>query len=233
MPLDIQTITTAWKIVAANKAFFHPSDESALSQCTACFPNGRIPEPWFGNPKLANIFVLTLNPGHGGNDNSHNAETHDFFWSMIGCKADYSDYLSNISENGLAWGRRHYGDFLEHSMASICNLRLVAYPTPNKAAMGNISAAPADVLPTAKLMRDFVHSSLVPAARNGHCLLLVMRSPCDWGFGNPKTDSWDNGLFISHGGVRTAFITPASRVGSKIREWLKDGPNLTKVPNPS
>ena len=140
---------------------------------------------------------------------------------MMGCKANYTDYRSNISEDGLKWGLRYYGGFLKYSMDSICNLRLVAYPSPNKKDMGNISSAPADVLPTAKLMRDFVHSSLVPAARDGHCLLLVMRSPRDWGFGNPEKDSWDNGLFVSRR-VRFAPITPNSRVGHAIQKRLKD-----------
>jgi DNA-binding transcriptional regulator YhcF (GntR family) len=134
-------------------------------------------------------------------------KTHEFFWSMMSCKADYADYSSSISQDGLNWGRRHYGRFLEHSMSTICNLRLVA------------SADPARILPTAKLMRDFVHSSLVPAARKGRCLLLVMRSPRDWGFGSPETDSWDNGLFVSRS-LRTASITPTSRVGPAIQEWL-------------
>lgn len=221
MAFDIQTITDVWKDVSSNRSLVHPSDENALAQSTAKFPHGRVPEPWFGNPSLARIFVLTLNPGHGRADDNHSTATQDFFWSMMGCKADYSDYLSSISQDGLAWGRRHYGSFLERSMSAICNLRLVAYPSPDKAAMGNISAAPADVLPTAKMMRDFVHSSLAPAARSGHCLLLVMRSPRDWGFGNPEADSWDNGLFVSRS-LRTASITPSSRVGSAIQEWLKE-----------
>ena len=220
MVQDLQTITDAWQTVATGRSFVHPFDEPALSQSTARFPNGRVPEPWFGNPGLAKIFILTLNPGHGNNDGNHSTKTHDFFWSMMGCKANYSDYLASISADGLVWGRRHYGNFLEHSMSKICNLRLVAYPSPDKAAMGNMSAAPADALPTAKLMRDFVHSSLVPAARKGRCLLLVMRSPRDWGFGTPKTDSWDNGLFVSRS-LRTASITPTSRVGPAIQEWLK------------
>ena len=82
--------------------------------------------------------------------------------------------------------------------------------------MGNLSV---NLLPTAKLMKDFVHSSLVPAARDGKCLLLVMRSPSDWGFGSPKADTWDNGLFVSRS-LRTASITPNSRVGPAITNWL-------------
>jgi len=178
-----------------------------------------IPPPAGLDPSMARIFVLTLNPGHGMDDRDHGEKTHEFFWSMMNCKADYEDYSSSISQDGLNWGRRHYGRFLEHSMSTICNLRLVAYPSPDKAAMGNISADPARILPTAKLMRDFVHSSLVPAARKGRCLLLVMRSPRDWGFGSPETDSWDNGLFVSRS-LRTASITPTSRVGPAIQEWL-------------
>lgn len=219
MAFDTRTITDAWQGVSANRSFVHPSDERTLTQSTAKFSQGRVPEPWFGNPRLARIFVLTLNPGHGKADDNHSTATQDFFWSMMDCKADYSDYLSGVSQDGLNWGRRHYGSFLERSMSAICNLRLVAYPSPDKASMGNISAAPADVLPTAKLMRDFVHNSLVPAARNGDCLLLVMRSPQAWGFGNPEADSWDNGLFVSRS-LRTASITPSSRVGPAIQEWL-------------
>lgn len=217
--MTIQEIMNTWQNAAKNRLFIHPLDEHALSQSTARFPRRRVPEPWFGNPAMAKIFVLTLNPGHGTDDMDHGEKTHEFFWSMMSCKADYADYSSSISQDGLNWGRRHYGRFLEHSMSTICNLRLVAYPSLDKAAMGNISADPAGILPTAKLMRDFVHSSLVPAARKGRCLLLVMRSPRDWGFGSPETDSWDNGLFVSRS-LRTASITPTSRVGPAIQEWL-------------
>lgn len=217
--MKIQDIMNTWQGATENRSFVHPLDERALSQSTARFPRRRVPEPWFGNPALAKIFVLTLNPGHGRNDGDHDARTHEFFWSMMAGKADYADYLSSISQDGLNWGRRHYGAFLEHSMSTICNLRLVAYPSPDKAALGNLSADPAGLLPTAKLMRDFVHGALVPAARQGHCLLLVMRSPRDWGFGSPEADSWDNGLFVSRS-LRTASITPTSRVGPAIQEWL-------------
>lgn len=217
--MKIQDIMNTWRGAAESRSFVHPLDKHALSQSTARFPSRRVPEPWFGNPAMASIFMLTLNPGHGTNDREHDVKTHEFFWSMMGCKAGYPDYLSSISQDGLKWGRRHYGEFLEHSMSTICNLRLVAYPSPDKAAMGNISADPARILPTAKLMRDFVHSSLVPAARKGRCLLLVMRSPRDWGFGSPETDSWDNGLFVSRS-LRTASITPTSRVGPAIQEFL-------------
>lgn len=217
--MKIQEIINTWQDAAKSNLFINPLDEHALSQSTARFPRRRVPEPWFGNPSMARIFVLTLNPGHGMDDGDHGEKTHEFFWSMMSCKADYADYSSSISQDGLNWGKRHYGRFLEHSMSKICNLRLVAYPSPDKAAMGNISADPARILPTAKLMRDFVHSSLVPAARKGRCLLLVMRSPRDWGFGNPETDSWDNGLFVSRS-LRTASITPTSRVGPAIQEWL-------------
>lgn len=214
-----QEIMDMWRGVAQSKSFAHPLDKHVLSQSTARFPPGRVPEPWFGNPAKASIFILTLNPGHGKNDVNHGVKTHEFFWSMMAGNAGYGDYLSNISKNGLNWGRRNYGDFLEHSMSSICNLRLVAYPSCNKAAMGNVSADPAGLLPTAKRMYDFVHGSLVPAAREGRCLLLVMRSPNDWGFRRPEADSWDNGLFISRP-LRSASITPTSRVGPAIQEWL-------------
>lgn len=217
--MNVQTIIECWKGTAESRSWVHPLDEYALSQSTARFPDRRVPEPWFGNPAKARIFTLTLNPGHGANDMNHGTQTHDFFWSMMGCTANYADYSSSISQDGLNWGRRHYGRFLEHSMSTICNLRLVAYPSSDKAAMGNISVDPARFLPTAKLMRDFVHNSIVPAARKGRCLLLVMRSPHDWGFGNPETDSWDNGLFVSRS-LRTASITPTSRVGPAIQRWL-------------
>lgn len=220
MLLDVQTITNTWKTTALKRGLIHPIDEKPLAKSTARFPEGRVPEPWFGNPNLASIFVLTLNPGHGGSDHNHNVATKSFFWSMMGCNASYSDYVSSVSKDGLLWGERNYGAFLKYSMSQICNLRLVAYPSPNKASMGNISDAPADVLPTAKLMCDFVHRSLVPAARRGRCLLLVMRSPRDWGFGNPEIDIWDNGLFISRS-LRTVSITPTSRVGTTIADWLE------------
>lgn len=216
--MSVDRLMRAWRDVASRKLFVHPDDKDCLARAGGRFPPNRVPEPWFGNPATADVFVLTLNPGHGPVDSTHSPATHDFFWSMIAGAATFDDYRRSISADGLRWGRRTYGDFLPFSMSRICNLRLVAYPTPQKADMGRLATDPVR-LPTARMMRDFVHGTLVPGARSGACLLLVMRAPSDWGFGRQDQDLWDNGLFISRQ-LRTASITPTSRVGGAIRSRL-------------
>ena len=208
-----------WRSVSERKFLVHPFDITALSGVNAKFPKNRVPEPWFGNPRKADIFVLTLNPGHGDGDDDHCARTHDFFWRMIAGNSDFSDYQRSISQAGIRWGTRTYGDFLPYSMSRICNLRLVAYPSPQKADMGKLSDDPT-LLPTTRIMLDFVHRLLVPRARSGRCLLLVMRSPTAWGFGCPETDVWQGGLFVSRP-LRTASISPRSRVGQAINDRLQ------------
>lgn len=217
--MNVNELMAPWRTVSEHKLFSHPDDRSALSSANARFPKNRVPEPWFGNPSAADIFVLTLNPGHRDEDDSHTKMTHDFFWRMIAGNSDYADYRNAISQAGLSWGIRTYGDFLPYAMSRICNLRLVAYPSPQKADMGILSGNPA-LLPTTRLMLEFVHERLVPRARSGKCLLLVMRSPMAWGFGTPERDVWQGGLFVSRP-LRTASISPGSRVGSAIMDRLQ------------
>ncbi|MBC6404165.1 MAG: hypothetical protein GDA41_00280 [Rhodospirillales bacterium] len=230
--MKIRKLMNIWKAVAENKSFVHPLDKPLLPEPNDCFPLlRRVPEPWTGDPTKASIFHLTSHPRHGPNDGNQDEKDREFWWSTMASTADSKDWEDHTSEDELNWSKKNYGKFLEDPrfIPNLCNLRLVAYPCSSMRDMDSISKDAAHTLHTTKRMRAFVHRQLVPAAREGKCLLLVMKAPGDWGFANPefgdsKEDRWDKGLFISRSGLQHSPITPGSRVGPAIQKWLDSLP---------
>ena len=181
-------------------------------------PEGRIPEPWFGIPSKAKVFYLSLNPGHKPNGQSAQEPWQGFCRDMMLEQVSYKRYLKDAPKEAIAWFQRNHGGFADVTFPHICNLRLIAYPSPEKSNLGTIGQNP-QLLPSSRLMMKFVHEELVPQARMKNILLLVMRSPTFWGFHETETDYWDGGLFVSRP-LRTNSISPNSRVGPRISTIL-------------
>lgn len=214
----IRDLLNFWKDTADNGQRFHPADEPVINQYQPNLPNGRIPEPWFGVPSQAKVFYLSLNPGHKPNDQSAKEPWRGFCQDMMLERVTYARYLDEAPVEAVDWFRRNHGAFCDVTFPHICNLRLIAYPSPEKSDLGTIGNNP-EMLPSSRLMMRFVHDVLVPQAKAKEILLLVMRSPIFWGFEKTEQDYWDGGLFISRP-LRTNSISPTSRVGVKISSML-------------
>lgn len=207
-----------WRETSIAGHQFHPADEPIILGMKHALPAGRIPEPWFGTPSGAKVFYLTFNPGHVVGDGSDAEPWRGFCRAMMREEVDYPSYLRSITPAGLRWFQRNHGAFAGVTFPWICNLRLVPYPSTEKASLGAVGRS-LHRLHSVIEMKNFVHRELVPRARDGQILLLAMRAPDAWGFGTPVEDTTDNGLFISRP-LRNASISPTSRVGDRIRSFL-------------
>ena len=163
---------------------------------------------------------MTLNPGHAESDDKASLKRWDqFIFNMMAGGGSAEKYFSSAIPGALEWLTRNYGDFAKRPafFNRICNLRLVAYPSPESNALRDIDPKS---LPSGKAMLDLVHDRLLPRAKAGQLALLVMRAPHAWGFGRPTEDMRDNGLFVSRP-LRTASISPNSRVGDLVKRFLE------------
>lgn len=214
----LQNLLHFWKETANKGLRFHPDDFPVIKRYELNLPDRRIPEPWFGIPSAAKVFYLTLNPGHKPKDKSTQESWQRFCRDMMLERITYERYLKEAPPEAINWFRRNHGGFADYTFPNICNLRLIAYPSPDKSHLGFIGQNP-QLLPSSKLMLKFVHSELLPKAKSGKILLLVMRSPTSWGFEKTDKDYWDGGFFMSRP-LRASFISPNSRVGLKIKKFL-------------
>ena len=197
---------------------YHSEDEPVISRFAPSLPLGRMPEPWFGVPSQAKVFYLSLNPSHKPNDGIASETWRRFCQDMMLERVSYSRYLEEASPEAFSSFYRNHGGFSDLTFPAICNLRLIAYPSPEKSDLGRIGTRP-DLLPSSRRMMKIVHDDLTPRARRGEILLLVMRSPEFWGFKRTDHDYWDGGLFVSRP-LRTNSISPTSRVGDRISQIL-------------
>lgn len=214
----INELLRFWKVAAETGGQFHPADVATMNKYRPNLPEGRIPEPWFGVPSIAKVFYLSLNPGHKPNDQSAQDPWRGFCRDMMRERVSYERYLDEAPAEAITWFQRNHGGFANVTFPHICNLRLIAYPSPEKSDLGIIGQNP-QLLPSSELMMKYVHECLLPLARANKILLLVLRSPTFWGFEKTDVDFWDGGLFVSRP-LRTNSISPKSRVGPRISEML-------------
>lgn len=215
----LDRIVSYWRDTAINGDEFHRDDRELITGMKHALPRGRIPEPWFGVPSKAKIFYLTLNPGHKNDDGSDAEPWRSFCRAMMREAVDYDGFRKAITPAGFRWFKENHGKFADVAFPWICNLRLLAYPSADKASLGKIAGS-LDRIPSTKLMKQLVHDELAPRAQKGEILLLVMRSRVAWGFQHVDREYWDNGLFVSQS-PRNPSISPTSRVGSKISDFLR------------
>lgn len=207
-----------WSPVADEGAGPHPKDRLALDAADHRLRLERTPEPWFGDPRHARVFMLTFNPGHTDEPEPDRVGWNRFCIDMLAGRASAGQYWQWAPAGARRWLARTYGSFSlrDDFFDAICNLRLVAYPSQAKADTRGLRHRQ---LASARAMLGFVHDVLLPRARGGEVALLVMRSPEAWGFGTPREDRTEGGLFVSRP-LRNVSISPTSRVGHLVSRFL-------------
>lgn len=214
----VEELIDFWSPVAERGAGPHPADRPILDASPHRLRLERVPEPWFGNPRTARVFVLTFNPGHHDEPSAARALWDRFCVEMMAGRGSTGEYHEHRTDSAWKWLSQNYGGFAHRQdvYESICNLRLVAYPSGEKGDLGRLRF---NQLPSAQRMRHLVQQVLKPRALAGDLALLVMRSPDGWGFGAPSEDSLEGGLFVSRP-LRRASVSPTSRVGGVIASFL-------------
>lgn len=212
-----------WDSCASQRSRFHPADAPSLASGSHRLPVGRAPEPFFGRPDLARVFFLTFNPHHPGTG-SGDSRWEDFCYRMMVGDATLDSFTAAAPSGARDWLKKNVGGFADRSFDGIANLRLFAYPSGDKSALGEVRTV-IRALPSARLMKSLVHDLLVPSAKDEEICLLVMRSSDEWGFGKHTNDFQQGGLFVSRP-LRTASVTPNSRVGPLVEQYLYGGAGI-------
>ena len=206
-----------WADVAHDKSQFHGADAPWITSREHKLVPDRAPEPFFGRLDKARVFALTFNPHHPGGpaDLSWKA----FCYRMMVGDSDWNSFRAAADSGASTWLSRNAGSFAGRSFDGIANLRLFAYPSHEMSGLGEVRTV-LQQLPSVKTMKSLVHDLLVPSAKSGEICLLVMRSSDEWGFKKVMADYIEGGLFISRP-LRTASISPGSRVGPLIEQFLR------------
>lgn len=221
--MNVDEVLEFWRPVGEAKRGPHREDRVVLERHRHSLVLKRAPEPWFGNIRSAKVFFLTLNPGHGPNDAQDKPRTrakfNSFIYKMLRGEASQDDYFRAATPDALNWLKRTYGGFWQKDdfFDKICNLRLLAYPSPDSSGFKDTIL---NELPSSQIMSDFVHSYLLPRAKQGQLALLVLRSPTLWGFDEVGYDKNSRGFFLSRPGIRNVSISPSSRVGHIVEKFI-------------
>ncbi len=220
MSEELERLVDYWKETSIKGERFHSDDAAIIAREGLHLPDGRLPEPWFGVPSKAKIFYLTSCPGHKEHGHSNKEPWRTFCRDMMRERVSYERYRQEAPPDAVQWFESIHGGFANVTFPWICNLRLIAYPAEGIGDHRDIGRNPR-LLPSSQVMMRLVHEHLVPRAKTGEILLLAMQSPVLWGF-EKKNNYWENGFFLSRPGRRRSYITPASCVGSKIEEKLRE-----------
>ena len=187
---------------------------------------GLLPIPFIGNLEKATIFVLTLNPGlHPGDYHAEQyiPEFRNALIRNLRQENNYNDKYPFISLNPhFAWhsgfdywhkkfnriiealakqSQITYQDAMSILAKQLACLELLPYHSKS---FGSSSLL--KVLPSVKVMQDFVHEIVIPRAMNDEVLIIATRRVQNWDLPTRK-----NIITYKGSETRSAYLTPASR----------------------
>ena len=235
-------ITEFWRRAPLDVApYIHPEDAQAVKTFT---PNALrdgpapesegqhlhaflLPEPYVGNLKTADIFILSKNPGFDGLEYKWEENRSFFERKRRSVHQNFaSDEIANYyldpdlrEHPGYRYWRRHLGqDIFSDLRHRFATLEIVSYHTAHGFPEGLRNN-----LRSTQKAKDWVHDELVPRAKRDEILLIVVRQVQQWGFEINRNIS---NLITYYGGEpQGAYLTPPTRGGQAIREWLKRYPS--------
>ncbi len=191
-----------------------------------------LPQPYGGDLRKAEIFILLLNPGLGYTD----------YWGESRVKSFRNRLVRNLRQKlegihfpfmwldpeycwhgGFVWWEKklrdvikviaeekfhgHYIDALRDLSNRIACLELLPYHSFSFGAHGLV-----EDLPSVKIMREFVRSKLVQEAKSGKKTLIVTRRQNDWGL----PEGVENIAIYRGGHTRGASLSTNSEGGKAI-----------------
>jgi hypothetical protein len=190
-----------------------------------------------GNLERAKVIFLLLNPGLRPGD-YFAEQQRGHYWQALRrstqqslCDETYPFVFLNPAfswHSGFIWWSRKLAVLIERQIAltktrspreaystlakSVANIELFPYHSRKFKLPRRLR----NNLPSAKLARQYVHEVLVPRARMGDLLLVVMRCAKDWGL-----ECGDGICAFSSTEARGAHLSAKSKVGQKVLEHLK------------
>jgi hypothetical protein len=169
----------------------------ATSADSKQFHLGLLPMPYQGNLRTAKVFLLSLNPGLGA---------HDYFGEH-GVREYREELERNLRQDrdaafpfllprhswhggsaywlprlrGIVTGVRAAADCSTNAALELCAARIAVLElVPYHSAKSGMSTGSINQLESARLMREFVFSELLPRRDRGDCLVVTLRAWAKW-----------------------------------------------------
>jgi hypothetical protein len=196
---------------------------------------GLLPIPFVGNLRTASVFLLMLNPGFGPHDyfgeyhvrkyrsalieNLFQAPNNRFLFleptfSWHGGFDYWHTKLCSLMNAFAEKSGKSFGDSHRYFQKRIAAVELVPYHSKERAPI------PPHVLKAMRsfqLLRLYVQEELLPRAKAGEILLVIMRGVKHWLREHP---SHRNIVLYSGPEARSALLTPKSRGGKAVLDFL-------------
>ena len=253
----MEDLIGAWRGVPPEGPYVLPADQRALAEyqrltvrhnsfaaycADPCFglDDGRlhiglIPQPYVGNLREADVFLLMANPGLGPLDyfaEEYSSEYRNTQFQDLH-QRDVSGFSSlNPKESWHGGGQYWQGRFRDLALGlcestdcsfkdafevlarRVACLQLVPYHSTRF----GIPMKLRESLKSVQLMKGFVHQDLRPRASNGEILIIVLRRVDEWGLGSEESESI---LTYPRNLRRGAFISRKSPGYQKILAFLR------------
>lgn len=226
------SIVRFWEdFIADVPPFVHAADRPLLERMRAQLTSGTYvhlalaPEPYSGDLRNADIFILNANPGFGGTEYVEqygNPNFRDRLVRTIRQDFETTEYPhvyfdpNYAGSAGYRWWTRHLRGVAPAEILARRVATLDLFPYHSKEF--NYGSWFKD-LPSVVAIKRYVREDLVPRAKTGEILLIVCRQRENWGF-TADEDDGRNLIIYSANHAQGAWLTPQSRGGRAIMDRL-------------
>ncbi len=201
---------------ALNGQTVHPDDRLMLTG--GRFATDLQPLPWNGPLRTARVYILLINPSLAPED--HEWEARAIFLEALKLNLTGNSPYLYLQERfaghpGNRWARRIFGyDIGEAEADRICVVQLAAYHDADGKRVKRISKS----LASSRKTIDFVHTWILPRAKDDEVGLIVARAFDEWGF---KPEDESKSVVVYQGSERRgAFQTINTRGGQLLRRFI-------------
>jgi hypothetical protein len=210
----------------ASKEFGSSSDTSLHT--------GLLPVPFVGDLEKASIFVLMLNPGLSAGDyfaEQYRPEFRNTHIRNLRQENGNDKYPFFCLNPQFAWhpGFGYWYKKFDDIVREIAKQSEITYQEAMSKLAKNLaclellpyhsksfsSGSLLKILPSVKVMLNFVHEVLLPKAKDGKVIIVVTRSVKNW-----QLPKHENIIFYEGGETRSAHLTRTSRGGRAIADHL-------------
>ncbi|GAB4549179.1 MAG: hypothetical protein Fur002_26260 [Anaerolineales bacterium] len=194
---------------------------------------GLLPIPYAGNLEKASIFVLMLNPGLSAGDyfaeqqpEFRNAQIQNL--RQENGSIEYPFVFLNPQfawHPGFGYWHKKFGAVIEKlaNQSEITYQEAMSILSKNLACLELLpyhsksfgSGSLLKILPSVKVMQNFVHEVLIPKAKDGKVIIIATRGVKNWQLPKHK-----NIIAYEGGETRSAHLSPSSRGGMAIANHL-------------
>lgn len=243
------TLTSFWEEFVPRFPYVHPQDKRHLDKRLYISPKitwqsfpqrceshkddfihlSLLPLPYIGNLSLADIYVLTRNPGFDPLDYAQEGNKkvrQTILNNLRQCipQSDYPMWYLNPRfkhHPGYRYWSKHFKDLTEQKRKCLASRMVVVerFPYHSKSYFHRASY---ECLPSVKAAHRFVSKFVVEKCRRKKALVIVLRAEREWNLSMTKDRKDLDNLIIynAQGQARAASLSDKSDGGKRIRNWL-------------